>query len=179
MKRLRIILLIIFLFVGIGVILFILMQRGVVFYKENSEELLAYLPLGAGERFTVIFVHSIHLTDVVEKYVVLSDGNIRQYEMIFSEFGIGMPSNAGAGERFVYEDGLYHIKDMDNVFPSLEIRNGKTVSEHRLEWNRDGVVHQVYFNEYFEPGSWFTLKYKKLSILQMWKGVEIVGKIES
>src|SRR5699024_4124521 len=109
----------------------------------------------------IIFKHSIHLTDVVEKYEVLSDDTIKQYEFVFEDFGIGMPSKAGEGERFVSEDGKYYIKDMNRIFPSMNIRNGKAVSEHRLVWGGN-EEHCIFFNDYFEPGASFTIKINKL-----------------
>ncbi len=84
--------------------------------------------------FQIIFTHSIHLSDVIEKYRVTKDNKIEQYEIVFEEFGIGMPSNAEEGQEFVYEDGKYHMKNLNNIFPSMNIRNGRTVSEHRLVW---------------------------------------------
>src|SRR5699024_8586660 len=75
---------------------------------------------------------SIHLTDVVEIYEVTADHRMKQSEIIFEQFGIGMPSNAEEGETFVYEDGKYHIQHMNHRFTSLNIRSRKNVSNHRL-----------------------------------------------
>lgn len=147
-------------------------QKALVFYEEHTSEIAAYLPLQKDTTFQIIFVHSIHLTDVVEKYEITNDNQIKQYEMVFEEFGIGMPSVVGDNEEFVYEDGKYHIKSMDNIFPSLNIRNGKTVSKHRLVWH-DNEKHVVYFNDYFTPGDWFTVKVDTLTLLQTWNEVKI------
>jgi len=147
-------------------------QLSLVFYKENSTALAAYLPVAHGEKFDIIFTHSIHLTDVVEKYEITDDNEIKQYEIIYEEFGIGMPSNALEGETFVHEDDKYHVKDLNNVFPTMNIRNGKTVSEHRLVWE-DDTHHQVYFNDFFDPGAWFKVKVERLPLWQTWKGVKI------
>lgn len=170
------------LFVGslfvIIILLIILMtpsRTALVFYKEKTKQIEAFLPIEIGDTFQIIFTHSIHLSDVVEKYTVLETLEIKQDEIIYEEFGIGMPANAEDGETFVYEDGKYHIKDLNNVFPSMNIRNGKTVSEHRLQWQRGvGFNDQmVRFNDYFEPGSWFTVQVENLSLWQYWKGVRI------
>lgn len=84
---------------------------------------------------------------MVEKYKVTDDLQIEQYEIIYEEFGIGMPSNAGENEEFIYEDGKYHIRNMKHQFESLNIRNGKVVSNHRLAWGRRTVMtrHAVKF----------------------------------
>lgn len=161
----------------IGIMLFVIFyptQRSLVFYKENTDEIAAFLPFKKEQTFQIIFTHSIHLTDVIEKYEVTEDNYINQYEIVYEEFGIGMPSNAEEGQDFEYKDGKYHIKDVDNVFSEMNIRNGKTVSEHRLLWgDKHEMQHQVLFNDYFEPGAWFKVKYTKLSLFKSWKEVKI------
>jgi hypothetical protein len=155
--------------------LFLPLKSAVVFYKENTSEITAYLPLGKNDRFDIIFTHSIHLTDVTEKYHVTDDLTIMQDEIIFESFGIGMPSNAEEGETFEYKDGKYHIGNLKNEFDSMNIRNGKTVSEHRLRWedSRTKEEKMVWFNDYFEPGAWYTVQANRLSIWDYLKGVKI------
>lgn len=148
-------------------------QLSLVFYKENSTNIAAYLPIKQGEEFDIIFTHSIHLTDVVEKYQVTESNEIMQTEIIYEEFGIGMPSNALEGEVFEHKNGKYHVKDLHNVFPTMNIRNGKTVSKHRLVWEDDKGNHQVYFNDFFEPGAWFKVKVERLPLFKTWKEVKI------
>ncbi|WP_156290139.1 DUF1850 domain-containing protein [Oceanobacillus salinisoli] len=156
-------------------VLFVPYRTALVFYDENTTNIEAFLPINTGDTFQIIFKHSIHLTDVVEKYRVTNNLEIEQYEFVYEEFGIGMPSNAEEGETFVYEDGKYHIRNMDNVFPSINVRNGKTVSEHRLIWGTEDneEQHLVWFNEYFEPGAWFTVKVDRISLWEYMKGVKI------
>lgn len=151
------------------------LKTALVFYEENTNNIEAFLPLNPGDRFEIIFTHSIHLTDVVERYRISDDLEIIQDEIIFEHFGIGMPSNAEGEATFEYKDGKYHISNLNETFESLNIRNGKTVSEHRLLWESENESgkHKVWFNEYFEPGAWFTLEIDKLSLWQYLKGVRI------
>ncbi|MBD1223475.1 DUF1850 domain-containing protein [Virgibacillus halodenitrificans] len=153
-------------------LLFVPFRTAVVFYKENTNHIEAFLPIDEKDTFQIIFKHSIHLTDVVEKYQVLGNHEIKQYEIVYEHFGIGMPSNAQEGETFVFEDGKYHVKNLDNIFPYMNVRNGKTVSENRLVWGVDNE-HMVYFNKYFKPGAWFKIKVENLSTWQFLKGVRI------
>lgn len=152
--------------------LFVPLEKSLVFYKENSDVVLAYVPVDAGDRFNLIFTHSIHLTDVVELFEVTADGDLLALEMVYAEFGIGMPSNSGVGERFEYKDGKYHIKDINQVHESLKIRNGKTVSKNRVVWGAD-LMNEVYLNELMEPGVWFTLRVDRLSVWDLMKGGRI------
>ncbi|WP_462422126.1 DUF1850 domain-containing protein [Salinicoccus sp. Marseille-QA3877] len=172
MKKNLLILLPVIILVAVLILLFVPIKQSLVFYDENTSDIEAYLPLENQETFQIIFTHSIHLTDVVEKYIVLENQDIQQYEIIYEEFGIGMPSNAYGDEEFVHEDGKYHIRNMENIFPEIKLRNGKTVSEHRLVWGSDQEF-MAEFNDYFEPGAWFTIKIDKLSLWQMIQGVRI------
>src|SRR5699024_1535745 len=155
-------------------VIFIPTQPSLVFYQENTDQIAAYLPLKKEQSFQIIFTHYIHLTDVVKKYEINNKNDILQNEIVNEEFGIGMLSNAEEGQDFEYEDGKYHIKNLNNVFPEMNIRNGKTVSEHRLLWgDADDMQHKVLFNDFFEPGGWFKVKYTKLSLFKTWKEVKI------
>ncbi len=162
----------VFLFVILPSLLFTPICVALSFYTQHTNHLEAYLPVNEKDTFQIIFTHSIHLTDVVEIYEVTADHRMKQSEIIFEQFGIGMPSNAEEGETFVYEDGKYHIQHMNHRFTSLNIRNGKTVSNHRLIWGEEGEK-MVRFNEYFTPGARLTVKIDKLSIWQCLKGEKI------
>src|SRR5699024_8497191 len=131
-KKTAIIAIIIFLAgIALSVIPF---HSALVFYKENTNHIESFLPIDKGDRFQIIIKHSIHITDVVEKYEVMDNYDIKQNEIVYEEFGIGMPSNAEEGETFVYEDGKYHIKDLDNIFSSMKVCKGKTVLKISLAW---------------------------------------------
>ncbi|WP_404348568.1 DUF1850 domain-containing protein [Sutcliffiella horikoshii] len=147
-------------------------RTALVFHVQNTEQIQAFLPIDEEDTFQIIFTHSIHLTDVVEKYKVRDDHHIVQTEIIYEEFGIGMPSNAEEGEEFVYEDGKYHIRDLNNVFSSMNVRNGKTVSKNRLAWGENGEK-MVWFNEYFTPGDWYNVRVEELTLWQYMKGMKI------
>lgn len=167
----------IFIFLLIIIILLTVpLRTALVFYEEDTDKITAFLPINTGEKFEIIFTHSIHLTDVVEKYHVNDDLTIIQDEIIYEQFGIGMPSNAEGDAKFEYKDGKYHISNLNQVFESMNIRNGKTVSEHRLLWEivDETPQHMVLFNDYFEPGAWFRVTVEKLTLWQYLKGVKIV-----
>lgn len=163
---------VILLLLILSIILFFPFRTAVVFYKQNTNHVEAYLPIKEGNSFQILFTHSIHLTDVVEIYDILQDGSIKQTEIVFEEYGIGMPSNASDGGKLVIEDGKIHIKEMDRTFPFINLRNGKVVPRHRLVWGK-GPEHMVWFKDYFAPGARLTIKMDKLSLWQLLKGVKI------
>lgn len=164
-----------FVIIILLIIMLVPFRTALVFYERNTNNMEAFLPINKGDTFQVIFTHSIHLTDVVEKYKVRDDLAIEQYEIVYEEFGIGMPSNAQEGEKFEYKNGKYHITSLDNIFPSMKIRNGKTVSENRLVWGTENSEesHMVWFNKYFVPGEWYTILVERISLWEYLKGVKI------
>src|SRR5690625_1916987 len=176
MKALRIWLITSFLFIVIWCFIYLVpLTSALVFYEERSPIISAYLPLQSEDIFMITFTHSIHMTEVVDKYRLLETGEIEQYEMVFEQFGIGMPSVVEEGETLISEEGKYYYSPADQVFSELKIRNGKTVSKHRLSYQRENEneLSEVLFNDYFEPGSWYTLKVSHLTIWEMVKGVKI------
>ena len=54
------------------------------------------------------YIHSIHLSDVVESYTVTKGNEIKQIELMYEDFAIGMPENAAAGETFEHRNGKYY-----------------------------------------------------------------------
>src|SRR5699024_12832182 len=90
-------------------VIFIPTQPSLVFYQENTDQIAAYLPSKKEQCFQIIFTHSIHLTDVVEKYEITNNNDILQDEIVYEEFGLGIPYNAEEGQDFAYDAGKYHI----------------------------------------------------------------------
>src|SRR5699024_9957275 len=96
---------ILFILIIMMFVIFIPTQPSLVFYQENTDHIAAYLPLKEEKSFEVVFTHIIHLTDVVGKSESTSYDDIRHNEIVYEEFGIGLPSKGGEGQEFEYEDG--------------------------------------------------------------------------
>ena len=157
-------------FVLIPVCLFIPTKEVLVFQYQNSGKVLAYIPLSEGDQFQMKYTHSIHLSDVVESYVVTKDHEIKQFEMVYEDFAIGMPENASEGETFEQIDGKYFLKNMDKRFPSFDLRIGKVRANHTLIVGKN----EYPLSRYMEPGTWVRLKIERINLWQQWKGVNIL-----
>ena len=46
-----------------------LIKNALVFQYQNSGKVLAYFPISKGDSFQMKYIHSIHLSDVVESYI--------------------------------------------------------------------------------------------------------------
>ncbi|MHC0038682.1 DUF1850 domain-containing protein [Pseudoneobacillus sp. C159] len=138
---------------------------------ENQQmgKVLAYLPLKKLDFFEIKYTHSIHLSNVVESYQATEELQIKQYELMYEDFAIGMPANSAEGEVFEEKDGKYFIKNMNRIFPSFDLRLGKVRANHTL----------IYQNKEYPIASWITpgtlvhFQVKKINFIQMLKGVDI------
>ncbi|WP_234978367.1 DUF1850 domain-containing protein [Bacillus tuaregi] len=161
-----------FFLIMILLLIFTPKTEALVFQYQNSGKTLAYLYILEGETFQMKYTHSIHLSDVVESYEVLSDGRIKQYELMYEDFAIGMPANASEGETFEQVDGKYYIKNMERIFPSFDLRVGKVRANHTLIFEDN----EYPLSQIIEPGTWVRLKIETINLWQRWKGVNILEK---
>ena len=79
----------------------------VIGYPE--EIALASVPLSVADPgFTITYVHSVTRTPVVETYVASPHGFV-QTSIRFEQHGPGLPTEAGAGERWQRVDGRFVV----------------------------------------------------------------------
>lgn len=79
-------------------------QTKLTLSNEDSGQVYLSFPVQDGDRFSVTFKHSVHLTPVIETYEVRGN-EIYVVEAKFYTFGAGMQSD--------YEDGLTYSYDDD------------------------------------------------------------------
>lgn len=168
--RNRLILLVPLILLFITILLNFPFKQALVFKYQNTDKVLAYIPFSEEKTFKIKYTHSIHLSDVVETYHGREDGQIELDELMYSDFAIGMPSNAEDGEVFEEKDGKYFIRNMNRVFPHIDLRIGQVKANHTIIYgNKDYPL-----SDYIEKGTWVRIQMKKLNALQQLKGVNII-----
>ncbi|WP_421383062.1 DUF1850 domain-containing protein [Bacillus salacetis] len=140
--------------------------------KSEGKNVLAPLPSGKESEFSILYTHSIHLSDVLEVYKADEDMNIVQTTLIYEDTAIGMPGDATGEEVFGRtEDGKYKISNMNRTFPYIDISIGQVAANHRFIYNE-----KVYrLADYFEKGTLIRMSVQKQSLFQLWKGVILNG----
>lgn len=166
----RSIFLVFLIITSIVVILFIPTRQALVLQYQNTGDVLAYIPLSEQSQFKMKYTHSIHLSDVVESYTITDDKEIKQYELMYEDFAIGMPENAAEGEVFEQKDGKYYIKNMNRNFPYFDLRVGKVRANHTIIFNNK----EYPLSHFVEPGIWIRIEADKLNLLQRLKGVNML-----
>jgi len=154
----------------ITVIGFIPLQEALVFEPKQMKQDFVYLPLKNDSPFQIKYTHSIHLSDVVESYQVTSDMKIKQYELMYEDFSIGMPSNAEGDEIFEQKDGKYYISNMNRILPNFILRTGQVRANHRV------IYEEVEYPlaRFIKPGTSVKVEIQNLNLFQLWKGVNIL-----
>jgi hypothetical protein len=164
-----------FLILSLAIILlYIPYKPALVFIQPERGEILCFVPISEGESFKIKYKHSIHLSDVIESYQITEQREIRQYELEYEDFAIGMPSEPAEGENFEMKDGKYYIKNMDRRFEHFILRVGKVRANHTF------VKENVSFplSKAIEPGTSVKIQVKEINFLQQLIGVNILEHSE-
>jgi hypothetical protein len=156
-------------FFSIFVSIFIPYRSAIVFEKDGK--ILAYFFIKRGETFEIRYTHSIHLSEVRETYKLLKDGTIQQIQLMYHDTSVGMPANAEEGEKFFVKDGAYYITGMKRKFDCIALSIGRVVANHQIAYKHKVVV----LKKFIPPGSIVRIYEKRLSMFQLWKGVNIFG----
>ena len=89
--------------------------------SDRESRVIAEIPLQNG-RFDHVFVHSFHLTPVIERFRVVADPEgkpiLHLFELEYESSGVGMPADAEGGYHLV---GGKFILDMSRDFAVIPV----------------------------------------------------------
>ncbi|MDQ0215631.1 hypothetical protein J2S13_002049 [Oikeobacillus pervagus] len=151
-------------------ILCIPFHTAVVFEKEGN--ILSFFPIKEGETFQIRYIHSIHLSEVRETYKIIKNHQFQQTELMYEDTSIGMPAHAEKNEKFIMKDGKYYITGMKKVFQNIQMSTSRVVISHELIFK--GKICPL--ENVIPPGTIVKIHVKRLSLLQLCKGVNMIGK---
>ncbi|MEA4884784.1 MAG: DUF1850 domain-containing protein [Clostridia bacterium] len=84
-----------------------------------------------GDTFQMEFTHSVARTPVIEKFILTENGKIKLYETAYHDFGAGLPTEPGEGERMILEPDAIRIVGMSREFDRIAFRVGG-IARHRF-----------------------------------------------
>ena len=87
-------------------------------------------PLREGQGFAIRYTHSVALTPV-EDHFVIRDGIIQLDKTVYHDFGAGLPTAPGPGQRMSATDGRLVISGYAMPLESFDVRVGR-VAGHTL-----------------------------------------------
>jgi hypothetical protein len=149
------------------------LKQAIVFQPNYTNEKLAYIPIDNEREFKIKYTHSIHLSEVIESYQITPSFSIQQQELMYEDFGIGMPANAADGEIFEQKDGKYYIKNMKLVFPFFHLRIGQVRANHRVIFKNK----EYPLTRSIRPGTSVKVEIRKINYFERWKGVNILESL--
>ncbi|MDR1701950.1 MAG: DUF1850 domain-containing protein [Sporomusaceae bacterium] len=91
-----------------------------VFIIESNQGIYKILNAQEGKKFSLKFIHSVHLTPVVENFVITGHKTFDLESTEYQSLGVGMPFSRQDGV-FLSEGGKFVMKDMDREFKSIEL----------------------------------------------------------
>ena len=170
MKYKVLVLLILFV---VAVLFFLPVQQAFTFTEHRTEHpKLFYIPVESDKSFQIRYVHSIHLTDVIESYEITADQQIRLVSMQYEDLAIGLPGYAEEGETFSVNDGVYTLTYDDNVIDSFVMLIGNVDAALAFRY----IGNELDIKKRLVRGKSYTFCVKKLSIYQLLKGVNMNGQ---
>lgn len=157
----------------IGCLFFFLPTKPAFTFTETNSKYAKkyYVLLEAEKEFEIRYVHSIHLSDVIEFYEVRENQDIGLLSMTYENLSIGLPGEAGEGESLSLENGIYTLTYQDKVIDSFIIRIGRVDAD--LAFRYQG--NEVDLKAYLKKGKAYEFKVMKLSPYQRMKGEKLNG----
>lgn len=148
-------------------------KEAFTFTEHRTEHPVTYyVPLEKDNGFQIRYVHSIHLTDVIENYEVTSDNKIRLQSMQYQDVAIGLPGYAEEGESLTVKDGVYTLTYDDNIIDAFVLLIGDVDADLDFRY----LGNELDLKKQLERGKSYTFCVSKLSYFQMLKGVNMNGK---
>ncbi|MEG0473757.1 MAG: DUF1850 domain-containing protein [Solibacillus sp.] len=150
--------------------IFIPFQRALVLTETRNEQpIVNYVLLDSGNDFQIVFTHSIHLSDVIESYRVLTSYELQLVSMEYSDVAIGMPGYAEKGQALTYEEGVYTLRYDDAKLPNFTLHIGAVQHKLMLRYGEE----EYDLKENLKKGKAYFTEVRKISFYEKMKGVKL------
>ncbi len=151
--------LVIYLIIFISILFFFIPVDVLMAENFRTDEYLKSWIIREGEKFTVLYTHSVELTPVSETYRI-DDEEIILTETWFKSYGAGLP--ASSPYKFEINHKGFRIYEINQVMDGLTYRTGAVRANHRLI-----LKDKVYdFLDFSNPREGVRFEIRKLSRLK-------------
>jgi hypothetical protein len=89
--------------------------------EPRKERVLWIRSLQTGDRFSLMYRHSVELCRVWDYFRIDGEYRIILDETVFGSSNTGLPSVLGAGERFTRGEKTSRISNMQRILPAIEM----------------------------------------------------------
>ena len=127
----------------------------------NTNQILYLSDVKYGDRFSIIYVHSVNKSPIEDQFIIDDEYNIVLSKSIFKSFGAGVPSSFGDGGRFEFFDDTIVVSYDNRVIGKLVLSIG-TIADHRFM--KDGK--NIRLNELSAPQSGICFLADRITLFQ-------------
>ncbi|WP_187118682.1 DUF1850 domain-containing protein [Risungbinella massiliensis] len=131
---------------------------------SKEGQILYSTPLQQKEPFYIQYIHSIHLTPVLEKYYVDEEMNIVVDAVTYDTYGVGMPAELEEGQTFTEENGKFTLSNINRHIPFFDQRIGQVIANHKLIIRKQ----EIPLSTIDSPGTSVRFQADKETIIQYW-----------
>lgn len=121
--------------------------------RNAAGRILLTVPVRIGERFSIVFTHSLALSRVEEVFAITSAEEFRLRETIYEDFGAGLPHEETPEQRLEFRDGHIRRDGYDMAFRELQLRVGHIADHHLIV----GAAAPVRLADLERPGGQISL----------------------
>ena len=138
------------------------------FQEPSTGKVIAYLPVSETDHFQIKFIHSVHLSEVVEEYQIKEE-RIYPVQLVYEDTSIGMPADAGDGETFEMKNGKYYISNLQGFHDKINLKVGQVRANHTIVYEQQDYL----LKNYVGAGRVVTISAVHQSNWKLWEGVKL------
>ncbi|ARK25590.1 hypothetical protein SporoP37_13620 [Sporosarcina sp. P37] len=159
-----------------GIVLLIALfypYRQIIVLEEvrSEQHEVYYLPLREDRHFQINYIHSIHLSNVKEQYLITENEKLRFECMQYEDVAIGLPGYAEEGETLQVEDGVYTLTFENRVIDSFVLYVGRVNADLSLRYQQK----DYHLKEFLQKGHSYEFYVAKVSNYELLKGARVDG----
>ena len=153
-----------FILITCMLFLFVPFARRFIILNYNTNQILYLSNVKPGDRFSIIYTHSVNKSPIEDQFIVDNEYNIMLLKSIFKSFGAGIQSSSADDVKFeFFEDRIevsYNNRRIDKLILSIG-----TIADHRFMM--DGK--DIKLNELSAPQSSICFSTDKITLFWLLK----------
>jgi len=141
---------------------FVPVARKFIITNYSTNHLLYLSNVNIGDRFSIIYTHSVNKSPVEDQFIIDDEYNIMLSKSIFKSFGAGIPSTSDSGMKFEFFKDRIEVSYNNRKIDKLILSIG-TIADHRFIMNGKDIR----LSELSDPQSSVYFSIDKITLFQL------------
>jgi len=154
-----------------GTFIFFPFQDGLVIRYLRSGDYIASIPVSKGDSIYLSYRHSVNKGEVVDRFLIDSDGSLVLTGSVFESFGAGMSDGFDEGIQMKRGAEGLELEGLHLRLGSLRVAVG-SVANHRLRVGKK----EIKLASIAEPLRFIDIAYKKIPLIRVVQERMLHGK---